>query len=133
MKVYIDANVFIFAAFDATEKGKKARLFLKDVIDGKKQAVTSTLALDEVMWVLRKNGQQDRMRKNIEQIYSIPHLHIVPGSSLTPMRALFYIEKYALKPRDAFHCAVMEEENIDTIVSDDADFDKVPSLKRENI
>ena len=130
MKVYLDANFFIFAAFDATEKGKAARILLKDIVTGKKEARTSTLALDEVLWVLRRNGEQQQMRKNIEQIYAIPHLRIISGSSMIPLRALFYIEQYALKPRDAFHCAFMEEENLSLIVTDDADFDKVKEVKR---
>ncbi|MEK6973865.1 MAG: type II toxin-antitoxin system VapC family toxin [Nanoarchaeota archaeon] len=41
-----------------------------------------------------------------------------------------FIEKYGLKPRDAFHLAIMENFNIKEIVSDDSDFDKIKGIKR---
>ena len=51
-------------------------------------------------------------------------------SSLTPLTALEFMEKYKLKPRDAFHVAIMENFGIKEIVSDDSDFDKVREIKR---
>ena len=46
------------------------------------------------------------------------------------MTALFFMEKYGLQPRDAFHAAAMKENDVFTIVSDDVHFDKVREFKR---
>jgi len=47
--------------------------------------------------------------------------------------SLHYLEKYALKPRDALHCATMQENEIEAIASFDKDFDKVKEIKRIRI
>ena len=130
MRMYLDANFFIIAAFDSTHKGNNARQILSEIKTGKKYALTSILALDEVMYVLIKMKLKDRIRSNVEDIYRTPNVKIVGGSPLIPIRAMEYIEQYSLKPRDAFHVSFMEEEFIDVIVSDDADFDKVKGIKR---
>lgn len=131
--LYLDANFFIFAILDYTEKGEKARKILKEIIEGKKHAQTSVLALDEILWVLRRNKKEDIRRKIIEDIYAIANLEVKAVSALIPLRALDFIEQYNLKPRDAFHCACMDEFQISAIVSDDADFDKVKNITRIKI
>ncbi|MEK6921303.1 MAG: type II toxin-antitoxin system VapC family toxin [Nanoarchaeota archaeon] len=131
--LYMDANFFIFAVLDTTEKGEKARKILREIVAGKRQAITSVLTLDEILWVLRRNKKEEIRRKVIEDIYAIPNLEVKAVSALIPLRALEYIEKYNLKPRDAFHCACMEEFQINIIVSDDADFDKVKNITRLKI
>ena len=127
---YLDANFFIFAVMDITEKGECARRLQREIIAGKKQAVTSVAVLDEVMWVLLKNQRKHLIRRVIEDIYAFPHLDIKPIAVSTPLRVVDIMERYGLKPRDALHVAVMEEFYLNTIVSDDADFDKVRGIKR---
>jgi len=126
--MYLDANFFIFAnLFD--EKGTKAREILGRIIQGKR-AITSSLSLDEVMWVLIKNNLRHEVRKIIEEIYATPNIEVKEVAATVPLRALDFMEKHNLKPRDAFHAAVMEYCNVKEIVSDDADFDKIKSIKR---
>ena len=130
--IYIDANFFVFANLIVDDKGDRARNILKQIINGKK-AITSSLALDEVMWVLVKNNKLTELRKIIEEIYSIKNLEVKEVSATTPLIALTFIEKYNLKPRDAFHLAIMENFNVKEILSDDSDFDKVRNIKRIKI
>lgn len=127
--MYLDANFFIFANVAMDRHGQKARMILKEMKEGK-QGVTSVLTLGEVLWVLRRNGRTADMRAVLEWIYNISNLHIREVSPLTPMRALAFIEKYNLKPRDAFHVAIMEELGINHIVTDNKDFDKIKGVKR---
>ena len=128
--IYLDANFFIFALFDQTKKGSKARQIQKGIIEGEINAFTSALALDEVMWVIIKNKKSHLLRKVIEDIYSMPNLTVREVSSLIPLHALGFMEKYNLKPRDAFHLAVMENLQLVTIVSDDSDFDSIKNIRR---
>lgn len=128
--IYLDANFFIFALFDQTKKGLKARSIQKEIILGKIEAITSVLVIDEIMWVIRRNGKDELLRKVIEDIYAIPNLDIREVSSIVPLYAVNFIEKYKLKPRDAFHVAIMEALQIDKIVSDDSDFDKIDGIER---
>jgi len=130
--MYLDANFFIIGVFNFEDKGKKARKMVETIKKGKK-AVTSSLALDEVMWVLSKNKKKRYIRKVIESIYSMENLEVKEVSSLIPLRALHFMETYNLKPRDAFHATIMEYFGINEIVTDDHDFDKIKSIKRIKI
>ena len=128
--LYLDANFFIFALIDNTKKGEKAREIQKNIISGRFEAITSALALDEVMWVLIKNNKRHLIRKAIEDIYNMPNVGVREVPSLIPLEALDFIERFRLKPRDAFHAAIMKQFQLSVIASDDADFDKVSGIKR---
>ena len=129
--LYLDANFFIFALLDKTDRGLKARSIQRRIAEGKMEsAVTSSLALDEVMWVLIKNKKDHLLRIAIKGIYSIPNVEVIGVSSIVPVIALDFFEKYGLKPRDSFHLAIMKENGIDKIVTDDKDFDKVETIRR---
>lgn len=128
--LFLDANFFVFAVGDMTNKGETARQIQREIIAGKKHAVTSVAVLDEVMWALHKNKKKHLIRRVIEEAYAFPNLEIKPIEVSTPIRVLDIMDMYNLKPRDALHVAVMEEHNLKTIVSDDADFDKVRGIKR---
>src|SRR3989344_7080307 len=127
--MYLDANFFIFANFSKEKQAIKAREILKEINNGKK-AITSVLVLDEVMWILIKMKLKEEIRPLIEEIYSIKNLEVKETPNLVPLRALDFMETYNLKPRDAFHLAIMEEFNIKEIVTDDADFDEISWAKR---
>jgi len=128
--LYLDANFFIFALLDNTERGIAARRIQKTIVEGKERAITSSLALDEIMWVLLRNKKQNLLRVAVEGIYLMPNLDIVSVSSTAPLMALDFLEKYDLKPRDALHIAVMRENKVEKIVSDDKDFDRIEWIKR---
>ncbi len=127
--IYLDANFFILYNFDQTRKGEHARGIQASIIAGQ-EAVTSSLALDEVMWVLIKNKRVKFLRETIEDIYAVPYLDIREVGGSIPLDALDIIEKYGLKPRDAFHAAVMKDLALSEIVSDDSDFDRVEWIRR---
>ena len=50
---YLDANVFIYGALYSGEKGDNARKILMELPYSEK-SITSTLTLDEVVWVIWK-------------------------------------------------------------------------------
>ncbi|MDA4112089.1 MAG: type II toxin-antitoxin system VapC family toxin [Thaumarchaeota archaeon] len=130
MPVYLDANFFIIYNFDPTARGEAARSILERIMKGSLRAMTSALALDEVMWVIMKNMKHELLRETIEDIFAIENLVVKDVFSSTPLDALDYIEKYDLKPRDAFHVALMKSAGLNEIVSDDRDFDRVKGIKR---
>ena len=127
--IYLDTNFFIITHFDQSEKGEKARKILQVIVNGK-QAVTSTLTMDEVMWVIIKNKKGEVLRTVIENIYGTPNLTIKEVGIAIPLEALAFIEKNNLKPRDAFHAAIMKVLGVEEIVSDDSDFDRVEHIRR---
>ncbi|MBI3051586.1 type II toxin-antitoxin system VapC family toxin [Candidatus Woesearchaeota archaeon] len=69
------------------------------------------------------------MRRTVEEIYSTPNLRIKSVTPEIPLIALDIIEQYGLKPRDAFHAAIMKQHSTEEIISDDKDFDRVKWIK----
>ena len=52
--LYLDANVFIYAAINTQEIGEKARTLLQKIQQGDQQGATSALTFDEVFWSIKK-------------------------------------------------------------------------------
>jgi len=67
------------------------------------------------------------LRDVVDDIYRT--VSILPVSVSAPIIALDEIFNSKLNPRDAFHVAVMRENDIDTIISDDQDFKKAKGIK----
>lgn len=129
--IYLDANLFVLGQFDNTQKGVSARRLMQEIVDGKlPPAITSALTLDEVMWAVIKNKRQADLRSVITAAYTIPNLTIKDVGASVPLVALNLIDECGLRPRDAFHAAIMKIFGITEIVSDDRDFDKVKWIKR---
>lgn len=124
--IYLDANFLAYFFFDAFEKGESARKLLQRTGD---RLVTSVLALDELMWVIYKNRRKEEIRRIVEKLYSSGRIKVVPVGEEIPLMAVEFVEG-GLKPRDAFHAAVMKALGIKEIISEDTDFDRLKWIKR---
>ncbi|MEW5955294.1 MAG: type II toxin-antitoxin system VapC family toxin [Candidatus Micrarchaeota archaeon] len=133
MNYFLDTNLFIFAFYEKSAKGERAQNILDEIVRGKARAATSALVLDEVMWAITKNYSSTEIPSVIERVYDVPNVVVIGVDAEAPRLAIEVMKKYGLKPRDAFHAATMLQNEIFTIVSDDADFDRVKEIKRKPI
>lgn len=76
MARFVDANVFIYALTAHPLFGKVARGILKRIEEGE-SAVTSTLVLCEVAWVLEAMGRQGEITPALEKVLSYRSLEVV--------------------------------------------------------
>lgn len=131
MSIYIDANIFIFAALGITDDPRTARSqeILKSVIDGKEVAFTSLLTVDEVVWVILKQKKDRQLA--VEQglrMHQLP-VRLIPLTGAISMRALQLMKKYPhLSPRDSLHVSSCIEVRASNLVSDDSDFDAIAEI-----
>ena len=128
--MFIDANVFIYSILNTEEKGDRCREILKRVEAGQLKVQTSPLVIDEVSWVVRKHTNVDTAIIAWEKLIRIPNLRILAIDDRVAMRVPEIMRNYRLKPRDAIYVATMIQHQIDKIVSDDPDFDKVQEITR---
>jgi hypothetical protein len=132
-RVYLDANVFVYADLAVDELGADARRVIAALLDRKFRAGTCCLTVDEVLWSIWLHADRARAVRVARAIMSLPGLEIF-GLSRDHMRAAVEnIETHGLKPRDAIHLASMSASDVKTIVTEDADFDKIPEIKRLSI
>jgi predicted nucleic acid-binding protein len=76
---FVDTNVFIYALTAHPRFGETARRILER-IEGGEAAMTSTLVLCEVAWVLEAMGRQGDIKPTLEKILSYKSLEVVEFS-----------------------------------------------------
>ena len=76
MTRFVDSNVFIYALTAHPHFGKTAKNILERIEKGE-AAVTSTLVLCEIAWVLEAMGRQGDIKPTLEKILSYKTLKIV--------------------------------------------------------
>ncbi|HEY4672825.1 MAG TPA: type II toxin-antitoxin system VapC family toxin [Nitrososphaerales archaeon] len=134
MPIYLDANVFIYAALQdpqAIPKARGAILYIQQLGKGKIEAATSTLSWDEVMWVaLRLLDERSDAIALGKWFLRLPNLKLLPVTNEVVHRAQGLVESHGLKPCDAIHAASAITNRIDELVSDDNIFDRVPGVAR---
>ncbi len=127
--MYIDSNIFIYAAIDKGRTGADCRDILDLIAKQKITCAASLLDIDELIWVVKKHQGKEKATKIAKAALSLPIKWIELDKSVV-LRMLSVYEKTPLAPRDAAHVASMKEMGLTTILSEDRDFDKVQGIKR---
>ncbi|ATZ61507.2 MAG: type II toxin-antitoxin system VapC family toxin [Methanosarcinales archaeon Met12] len=127
--MYIDSNIFIFAAIDKEKLGRNCREIIRLINKQRITCASSFLVIDEVMWILKKNVGKDNAIKITKAILTLPIKWIELDKSVI-IRMVEIYEKTTLEPRDAIHFSSMKETGLSTIVSEDKDFDNVEGLEK---
>ncbi len=129
--MYVDSNIFIYAAVDNTEKGEKARKIIEKITRGELKAHASPLVWDEVVWVVQKFTNRDVALEVGKLILDLPLIWLDISYETVKSSVNFY--ERGMNPRDAVHLGVMEEYNISEILTEDKDFNKIPEIKKYNM
>jgi predicted nucleic acid-binding protein len=129
--LYIDSSVFLYAALSQEEIGNKARALLGEVQQGKKNACSSALTFDEIVWVVKRYRSMESAIVAGEAFLNFPNLKLTPVNGDLLIEALEMIKKYRLDPRDAIHAASAISEEAEEIVSTDQHFDGIAGLHRK--
>ncbi|MBI2583253.1 MAG: type II toxin-antitoxin system VapC family toxin [Candidatus Aenigmarchaeota archaeon] len=128
--IYLDANVFIYAAGAGTAKGERAREVIQAVQSGKLQAASSVLTFDEVVWELRKQIGMESALIATQSFFLLPDLEIYNATRGIFLDALEIMRHEKMKPRDSIHMATMRNHGIHEILTEDPDFGNVRGIKR---
>jgi predicted nucleic acid-binding protein len=126
---YLDSNVFILPVLYEGPRSSRALDFLERTVKGEIKAATSTLTLDEVVYILSKRSSREIALRQAVKILGFPHLRILDVKKADISLAL---EKMGgndrLFPRDAIHLSVALNNGFTNIVSDDDDFSKLEGI-----
>jgi len=148
--LYLDT--MIFYAF-LREKSPAVEALIRSIANGEFQIFTSALTFDELahrmlLAVIRDaygGSPLDALRKNEKRMLSeffpiieprllalcsMPNLTIVDITP-TDVPAMYgNMRSFQLRPRDALHLAAMQKVGCFDLVSQDSDFDHIPSVTR---
>lgn len=131
--IYLDANVFVFAALNTERVGDGARTLLRRVQDGKLDACSSVLTFDELVWAVKGNRSVDDAIAAGEAFVDMPRLRPVSADPDLIAQSLALMKEYQLDPRDSIHLASALREKAEVIISTDRHFDRVKQPRRKGI
>lgn len=135
-KAYLDANFLIYWCFPKNPEIRQRVRFLLAKIFKNYELYTSSLSLDETWWGI-KDEYNTKFKTQLacydEPIFS--KLKGFTGKILEKIEisefkdpksgifsSLSSLRKYKLRPRDAFHLTLMQNNEIINIITDDSDF-----------
>ncbi|NJE25182.1 PIN domain-containing protein [Thermococcus sp. MV5] len=130
MRIFLDASFIIYLNVDVSDHlaEKIDALYKQLVTNGK--LYTDVLVLDEVIYVSRKKYKVPYSETiNMLDEIVIPYVKVLPIGLMDYLKAKENMLKYNLKPSDAIHLAVIENNGLQAIVTEDADFEDIP-IKR---
>lgn len=130
MTVFLDTNIFVYAAGkDHPYKAPCLRV-LREVADGTLSAITNVEVLQELLHLLSRRKQRSQgitLCRNVLKLVPAP----LPINRNTIEMLCNFAEKYPDKPtRDLLHLASMAVAGINRIVSVDTDFDVMDEVER---
>jgi predicted nucleic acid-binding protein len=115
---FLDTNLFIYAALDHPELGETSRGILRRIEEGE-EALTSTLVLCEVAWVLEARGVQGDIKAMLEKILSYRSIRVVPVEADDLLVGATYMDQYGLDFNDAVNLAIMERCRVTKVYTND--------------
>src|SRR3989338_2978170 len=129
---YLDANVFISAVIDAQTLGDNSGLILDKIARKELSCTTSLLTLDEVCYVIGQNKDRRTAIRFCENFLELP-INFVNVDRQIMASSFDLMKEFPLLPRDSIHAATAKSRYLTKIISEDADFDKLPEFQRLTI
>ena len=131
MKVFIDVPLFIY--LNTLTNSRYRALYENFYIEvlTKYKPYTDVLVLDELIYVSKKKYNIPyRISIKFVEINILPYITVLNLGEEEYKYATKIITKHNLKPSDALHIGAMMNNNITLIVSEDKEFDSIPTVKR---
>lgn len=127
--IFIDANIFLEIAL-GDKKSEDCKKLFTDVNTGEFQAYTSDFIIYSCLLQIQYKTKNSNLMKNfILFVNSISNLIVLRPSLSDMTKAVEYREKYKLDFDDSLVVSLMNNTAIETLVTLDADFNKVPIIK----
>jgi hypothetical protein len=130
MQVFLDTNIFLYAAGASHPLREPCANVLRRVADGSLDATINSEVVQEILYVLTRRGRREDALKLAGHLTSLfPDLLAVTRDDV--VGACELLRHYPrLSVRDAIHVGTMLRNGLKTVVSVDSDFDQVSEIRR---
>jgi predicted nucleic acid-binding protein len=129
MTRFLDTNIFIYALTAHPHFGKTAKNILERIENGE-TAITSTLVLCEVAWVLEAMGRQSDIKLTLEKIMSYPTLEVIDVSQDDLLMGANNMSTAKIDFNDGVNLALIMRTGVSEVYSNDhKHLDKLNFLK----
>ena len=131
MKLFLDSCYIIYLRYAMDDQvSTYATTLLRQAIVKNTELLTNMIVVDEVVWILSKKYEVplDGVFELLDRL--LPLLTVVPVDLSDYSMMKQTMGRYGLKPSDSLHIASMRKAEATYMVSEDRDFDRVPSVRR---
>lgn len=118
MTRFVDTNVFVYALTAHPRFGEIAKRILERIERGE-AALTSTLVLCEVAWVLEAMGKQGDIKPTLEKILSYSSLEIVEVGGDDLLMGAYNMSAQGVDFNDGVNVALMMRLGVSEVYSND--------------
>lgn len=118
MTRFVDTNVFVYALTAHPRFGEIAKRILERIERGE-AALTSTLVLCEVAWVLEAMGRQGDIKPTLEKILSYSSLEIVEVGGDDLLMGAYNMSAQGVDFNDGVNVALMMRLGVSEVYSND--------------
>jgi predicted nucleic acid-binding protein len=115
---FVDTNVFVYVITAHPAFGPAARRILERIEAGE-EALTSTLVLCEVAWVLEAMGRQGDISPTMAKILSYESLRVADFGAEDLVMGSVNLTNYRIDFNDGVNLAVMERNGVKEVYSND--------------
>jgi predicted nucleic acid-binding protein len=129
--LFLDSNVILRHLLgDHPEQSPRSTAYLERVERGEIQLRTADTVVFEVVFTLQRQYHQpkSRIREAVLPLIELPGI-ILPGKRRLRKAFDLYVD-LNLSFADAYHAVLMEQLELEEIVTFDRGFDRVPGIKR---
>ena len=128
MRAFIDSNIFIYALSADSKFGEASEKIIQDIQSGKIDATTTTLNIAEVVEIIERNADKQKAILSAEALLQIP-MNIESVEKEHAIEATFIFSSSKANFSDTLFVSVMREKFIETIITNDSDFDSIKGIK----
>ena len=128
--IFLDTNVFLrFYLRDDEAKAERCKDLLHAVASGKERAITSTMVIAEIVWVLEHTYRRPRQEVAdfVLSLLALPHL-VLKERPLIEEAMISYVA-HRVDFIDAYNAALMADEGVTLIYTYDRHFARMPSTQ----
>jgi len=118
MKHFVDTNVFVYSATGHPRFGERAKRILERIEQGE-EAVTSTLVLCEISWVLEAMGKQSEIKPTLEKVLSYRNLEVMHFDTDDLLLGANNMLIYGIDFNDGVNVAIMTKMGVFEAYSND--------------
>jgi len=132
-KCYLDTNILIAHKIEESPHFSISTTLIQKMIEEEAYLYISPLTIDEFLHPmkyflgLKYTKVYLHLKKAVKDIISFPNLSLVnpPAELKSQMKVINFMERFKLRPRDAFHLLIMQTNGIEYFATLDTDFKTV--------
>lgn len=123
MSCYLDSNVLIYLSNKDSVGYDESRKVLLNLVEFESLIFVSSLVWDEMLYSIR-NKNDLNLSKELSTLFRIQYFKTIPVS-VNIKKVVSVMERYNLRPRDAFHLVTAIENKSQYFTTFDNDFEEV--------